>query len=507
MLIKKTTPGEINRYAAACLLVLAAFFPASGTAMAAETQAGVKAISQIVAPVQTAPFLPDMGISPAAETDQASAADSTQAAGPQTAPAPVWVLSLEEAVQLTLANNVDLQLLEKQVDARQLDLDRADYFSNKIIKADQAIHEGWQEFRASQGQLATIKAGIAAGAIVPGSPYYLSPEQVAAAEDRLQAAAEELRGNAIYEIDNLANAQVAELYQIKAGLGLSVTQLGCRIARQKYALLTEDRYFQVLKEQRLVAVKKAAAARAAAQARLAADTYQAGFRAKDDMLLAQAQASLMQADLILAENQLGQTLLDLKKVMYLPLDREIKLQDDFPHDQLQPDLDRDLSQARQERLEIKKAEMELTVAQVNMELAKRYLTPNVFDYRQIALDLANAQLGLAQQHQLVEGDVRASYNNVMATAAMLKQVTASVAEARQAVEIAAYRYQEGYGIPTAVLKSMSMEDAAGTIFEVLAAEEKLSEVEEKVVEITAAYHLARGKYAVDICQGIGDEGQ
>jgi hypothetical protein len=44
-----------------------------------------------------------------------------------------------------------------------------------------------------------------------------------------------------------------------------------------------------------------------------------------------------------------------------------------------------------------------------------------------------------------------------------------------------------------------MEDAGGTIFEVLAAEEKLSEVEEKVVEIVYGYNLAKSKYEVDIC--------
>ena len=104
-----------------------------------------------------------------------------------------------------------------------------------------------------------------------------------------------------------------------------------------------------------------------------------------------------------------------------------------------------------------------------------------------------------QQQQVVAGDVRASYSTVLATAAMLDQVTASADQARQALAIVTYRYQEGYGIPTSVLKSFSMEDAAGTIFEVVAAQEKLSEVEEKVVEINTAYQLARSKYAVDIC--------
>ena len=257
-------------------------------------------------------------------------------------------LGLAEAIELTLANNIDLRLVEKQVDARTLDQDRADFFSDKLRDADETIGDGWQTLHANEQQLDSIKAGIAAGVITADSPYYLSPEQIAAMESRIQAASAELQDNAIYRIDNLANAQVVELYQTKAGLGLAVTKLGYQIARQKYALLTKQKYFEVIKEQKLVAVKQAAAQRAQTQAKMAEDSYQAGFRAKDDLLMAKAQLSMMQADLSKTENDLALAELDLKKVMYMPLDQKIKLLDDFTADEGPLDLAQGLDPGRAE---------------------------------------------------------------------------------------------------------------------------------------------------------------
>ncbi|ATW25963.1 TolC family protein [Candidatus Formimonas warabiya] len=403
-------------------------------------------------------------------------------------------ISLEEAINLTLANNVDLKLLEKQITARELDLDKADFYSEKLWDADEKVQEGWEEYYQQRHQFKLAKA---AGV--------LTEAQIAQMEEELSAAEEELQSNSQYQVDNLANAQVTELYQTKAALGLNVTKLGVDIARKEYALLTRQDYYEVLKDQRLVAVKQAAAQRAQSQYQLALDSYQAGFRAKDDMLMAQAQLSLMKADVAKAQNDLHLAEIELKKVMGLSADTPLKLKDDFSGTESITPLEQGLDQALENRVEIKKADMELQVAQINMELAKRYTAPKTFDYRQIQLDLDNARLTLDQQKLSVQAEVYGSYQTVLATGTMLDCVTESVKQAEEALEIATYRYQEGYGIPSSVLKSLNMEDAGGTVFEVLAAQEKLSEVEEKVVEITYGYNLAKSKYAVDICADLATE--
>lgn len=408
-------------------------------------------------------------------------------------------ISLAEAIHLTNTNNMELKLLEKQIAARELDLDRADFYRDKLIDADERISDGWEAYHQNRSQLDTLENLIDQGIIGPGHPAYLTPEQIAEKEAQLDQAEEELRDNAQYKLGNLANAQVVELYQIKAALGLDVTRLGVEEARKKYTLLTRQCYYEVLKHQRLVEVKESAVERGESQYRLAADSFQAGFRAKDDMLMAQVQLDLLNADLSQAQNALHLAEINLKQVMGLSPERKIKLEDDLIFERNITSLSTGLEVSQKNRVEIKKGEMELKVCQINMELAKRYSTPNTFDYRQIQLDLENAQLSLEQQKQSVRAEVYGSYQTMVAAGEMLDHVKESINQAKEALEIATYRYQEGYGIPSSVLKSLNMEDAGGTVFEVLAAQEKLSEVEEKVVEITYGYCLAKIKYEVDAC--------
>ncbi|MEL7564760.1 MAG: TolC family protein [Dehalobacterium sp.] len=411
----------------------------------------------------------------------------------------VKTISLEEAINLTLANNMELKILEKQIAARKLDLDRANFYRNKLIDADGRIDDGWTEYNENRNQLDTLKDLIDFGVITPGHPLYLTEDEIAQKEALLDEAEEELRSNAQYRIDNLANAQVVELYQTKAALGFDVTKLGVEEARKQYALLTRQLYYNVLKNQRLVNVKQSAVERGENQYQLAAQSFQAGFRAKDDMLMAEAQLSLIKADLANARNDLSLSKIELNQVMGLNPEIELELADDFTFKRDMIPLTVGLEQALKNRIEIKKGEMEEEVCRINMELAKRYTAPNTFDYRQIQLDLDNALLSLEEEKQSVLSEVYGSYQTVIAAGEMLDYVNESVDQAKEALDIATYRYQEGYGIPSSVLKSLNMEDAGGTIFEVFAAQEKLCEIEDKVVEISYGYNLAKSKYEVDIC--------
>jgi hypothetical protein len=241
-------------------------------------------------------------------------------------------ISLTDAINLTWANNIVLKLLEEQIAARELDLDRAEFYRKKLIDADEKINDGLKAYYQGRSQLDNVIGLINAGLIGPGHPAYLTAEEIAQKEAQLADAREELSANAKYRIDNLANAQVVELYQTKAALGLEVTRLGVEEARKQYALLTRQKYYEVLKAQRLVDVKKAAVRRAENQYQMAKASFEAGFRAKDDMLMAEAQLSLLKADLANGQNALNLAEIALKQVMGLAQKTLIKLEDDFIFD-------------------------------------------------------------------------------------------------------------------------------------------------------------------------------
>ncbi|NMA14343.1 MAG: TolC family protein, partial [Clostridia bacterium] len=270
-------------------------------------------------------------------------------------------ITLAEAIESTLENNIDLKLLEKQIDARKLDRDMANFYSKKLQDVDEKIQDAWRELREKKAEVEQLKRS---------GMWDLLPEtERRKIESGISSAEAELRASSQYRINSLEDAQVTELYQTQAYLGLNVTLLGYEIAGEKYALLARQKYYDVLKAQRMVAVKEMAVKRAEAQAKMARDSFEAGFRAKDDMLMAEAQCSLLKADLANAQNDLELALIELKKVMFIDLDTPIKPVDDFSQVTAVPDLALGLKKALENRVEIQKADMELTVAQINMELA------------------------------------------------------------------------------------------------------------------------------------------
>ena len=78
------------------------------------------------------------------------------------------------------------------------------------------------------------------------------------------------------------------------------------------------------------------------------------------------------------------------------------------------------------------------------------------------------------------------------TAAELRQ------DATENVEIAKVKYEVGYGFDNALLKQLNLQDMSGTIVEVIAAEENLTNIEEKEIEVVNGYNLSRLKYLNDI---------
>lgn len=398
-------------------------------------------------------------------------------------------LTLTEAIYMGKQNNLDLKLLNEDLALRELDHDKALYFSDQQKDADQKIRDGRAELAKQRAEFEKIKD-------------FLDAATRKAMEDQLAAAEAELAASEKYAIDTLEEAQVAHLIEKKAKVALEVTKLARELAAEKTALLVQKDYYDVLKVQELVKVKKGALERAKFQLQLAQAGYEAGMRAKDDWLLAKAQVSLLEADLTKGENDLLAAMLELKKVLNVDSGVELQLADDFTTGDIKVNFSEDLERGLAKRVEVRKAEGELEVYRVNFDLAKSYGAPNTFTYREAEINLRKAEVELTKQKLYAQADIRQSYNNLMAARVMLGDVEDSLAQAKESVDIAMYRYQEGFGLPNSTLKGLHAEDAAGTILEVLAAQEKLAEIEEKVVNITYSYNLARNKYLIDSGQDL-----
>jgi hypothetical protein len=196
--------------------------------------------------------------------------------------------------------------------------------------------------------------------------------------------------------------------------------------------------------------------------------------------------------------ELNNVLIELKKNMNVPLNKPIELKDVLSEQVEERSLEEGIQSGLQNRLEIRKSAGEVVVYNLNFESVKQVYPDITFQYREAALLKQKACISFDKMKVEVESSIRQSFETLKNMGIMLNTSKEMVQQAKESVEIAEYKYREGFGSENSLLKKLDIEAAAGTIVEVLAAEESLAEVEEKTVEILHGYNLARMKYFNDI---------
>jgi len=277
-----------------------------------------------------------------------------------------------------------------------------------------------------------------------------------------------------------------------------VTKASYDIYRNQIALLIQKNYYDVLKAQKMVEVKKKAMDRGEKQYQFSKNSYEVGMKAKDDMLLAKVYYKGTQIEYRKAHGELNNALYQLKTNMNIDLNTKLILEDVLGDKVEKQDISEGLKSAYKNRLEMKKAIGEVNIYDLNYESVSRKYPENTFQNREAKLLKEKARLNLDKTRLDVESSVRQSFETLESTGDMLEMTDEMIKDARESVEIAEYKYKEGFGIDTSLLKKLDLESAAGTIVEVLAAEENLSQIEEKMVQIMYGYNLAKMKYFNDI---------
>lgn len=395
-------------------------------------------------------------------------------------------LTLEEATDLALKNNPEIKTVAQDVYMREQDVKKARYFAEQIKDADDKAKKGEDMLKLLEQQLK---------ATPEDSPMYGYLEQTIKEIEQSLAAAQP------YRVNNYNNAKVAYLYEKQAQAGLNLTVIGEKTARQKIALLVNKQYFDVIKYRETVRAKKAILNRAKAQEEAAKASYEAGFRAKDDYLLAKAQYEMMNADYMKAILDQQTAEAELKTTIGLGQSVEISLKG-FNHLSVKRDLDKDLKHGLSKRLEIQKAQAELELAGLNFKLAQSYLSPGVVDYEQARINVTKAEIELEKQKSRIDKEITQAYQSLTSLESISSTVKATAALAGESASIAEYRYRVGFSLPSPVMKALNSEDLAGTTVEVLAAQEKLLEIEEKIIEIEYGCNLAQANYLVTIGEGL-----
>ncbi|WP_019227446.1 TolC family protein [Sedimentibacter sp. B4] len=319
-------------------------------------------------------------------------------------------------------------------------------------------------------------------------------------KDILKDTSEKLDAKIDYgSLVNLDAYDAGELMITMAGVNLDVTRYAKNIYKNQIAMLIQKNYYDALYARKVYELKKVAMERGEKQYNMVKLSYDNGMKAKDDLLLSKMYYDSTIISCRLAGADYKNALVKLKENMNLKMDTEITLQDSMFDKVTEENLSDGLKSGLTNRIEIQKALGQLKIYELNEEIlnSRAEYKANKNGIKEAKLLTEGARLQLDKAKTTVTSEINQSYETMTAAGDMLLASTELVANAEEVVRIANLKYEQGFGAENALLKQMNLQESSGTIIELIAAQEKLSEVEAQVAQISYGYTMAKIKYQND----------
>lgn len=319
-------------------------------------------------------------------------------------------------------------------------------------------------------------------------------------KDILKDTSEKLDAKIDYgSLVSLDAVDAGELMITMAGVNLDVTRYAKNIYKNQIAMLIQKNYYDALYARKVYELKKVAMERGEKQYNMVKLSYDNGMKAKDDLLLSKMYYDSTIISCRLAEADYKNALVKLKENINLKMDTEIILQDSMFDKVTEENLNDGLKSGLTNRIEIQKALGQLKIYELNEEIlnSRAEYKANKNGIKEAKLLTEGARLQLDKAKTTVTSEINQSYETMTAAGDMLLASTELVANAEEVVRIANLKYEQGFGAENALLKQMNLQESSGTIIELIAAQEKLSEVEAQVAQISYGYTMAKIKYQND----------
>ncbi len=426
--------------------------------------------------------------------------------------------TLEEAVKTGIENSIDLKQVENEINLQEISKKRAKYNEKKLDDGKDKISYG----RRSLSDLKAIedagaspdKITLPNGHEIPAGPLSQEDKEqlgrvIQAGEGSLSSGEEKISkalkdaASALSSkldfnsMDILTVDATGNILTTSANVSYEVTKASYDIYKNQLALLIQKNYYDVLKGEKMLQVKDTALARAQKQYQFVKDSFEEGMASRDDMLLADIYCKGKQTEYQKAQGDLKNAYIELKKNLNIPLETQLKLTDVLAEEAKEEDLKAALLNGFVKRLEMKKSQGEVIVYDLNFEEVSRTYPDNTFQYKEANLLKEKARINFSKTKLEVENSIRQSYETVNTMGEMLNTAKTMIDQAKESVEIAEFKYKEGFGVDSVLMKKTDTLPASGTIMEVLVAEENLASIKEKVVEIMYGYNLAKMKFYND----------
>lgn len=422
-------------------------------------------------------------------------------------------LSVDSAVNYGLENNKSIEILENKIDLAMIASQNANSNAKDLKDAKKALKDAMNKIDDADKQLDQAQAALNAGINIGLTQEYIdsSRKALVEAETTIELKQEEFKAilsDASETLDSKINYgslidldadDASKLMITMAGVNLNVTRYAKGIYKNQIAMLIKKNFYDALYAEKVLALKKIAMERGEKQYNMVKLSYENGMKAKDDMLLSKMYYDGTIVSCRLAEANYKNALTELKENMNLNMDVEIILQDSTLSEVTEESLDDGLKSGLTNRIEIQQALGQLAIYELNEDIlnSRAEYKAHSKGIKEAKLLREGAELLLDKTKTTVKSEIYQSYETMVATGEMLESSSELVKNAEEVVKIANLKYQQGFGAENSLLKQMNLEESSGTIVELIAAQEKLSELEAQVAQIRYSYTMAKIKYYND----------
>lgn len=162
-----------------------------------------------------------------------------------------------------------------------------------------------------------------------------------------------------------------------AALGLDAAMLNERLVRRKIILAAQKVYFTILKALKLLKVAQERVTQIDAHKKVAKNFYEVGMTPLNDYLQAQVELANAHQGRFVAQNNLDLAEANFNTLLRRPLHEPVRLQDVLTFRPLQYDLASCFSNAFDQRIEIKIADLDTAIAAKQIKLAQKNFFPTI----------------------------------------------------------------------------------------------------------------------------------
>ncbi|MGI6713157.1 MAG: TolC family protein [Bacillota bacterium] len=230
--------------------------------------------------------------------------------------------------------------------------------------------------------------------------------------------------------------------QAQSGKTIAEIAVGYTENSIKYGV--EAAYYGVLGAQKMLEVSQISYKRTQEQLKQAQARFGAGTCAKVDVISAEAQLKSAEAAVNNAETSLKAAKMNLNKTLNLNLDSPLKLAEQFTFDVAQSiDINKTIKEMMEKDLTLVTAQEGYHISSLEYEYYKKYYTPNTFMYRDAAYKLKEAEVKLNNAKSELELNIRNAYWDLKTAEENYHVYSKSLEQGNEVHRLNKLRYQVG----------------------------------------------------------------